>query len=363
MNLPYREGALGILLAMTIACNGGVRTGGSGTGNGSGRISCTSPEQCIGGECVDGACTAGSKGAAGAGCTSPVDCEGGLCNGGFCTEDPLLCLTDAQCDPGAYCHYASGPQVTKGICNAPCITESGCYPGQTCFEGRCYTLNECYTSGSEECVPGEVCDPVSNTCRWPNTNAVDFCALVGPATLNVTSAATVEVRGQIRELGVTDATSGADVSPSILAQWGFGPSGTTPGAFWSWSSASADPRWTDATNSGVDEYVSFIIAPRAGQYDHAFRFSVDGGASYTACDLDGSDNGYSAVLAGRLTTSAGACDPNPCTAPPASDCADETTRVDYEPLGTCALVDGGADCEHEATTFDCSSNGAVCLNG
>jgi hypothetical protein len=52
-----------------------------------------------------------------------------------------------------------------------------------------------------------------------------------------------------------------------------------------------------------DEYLASVQLSIAGTFDAAYRFSVDGGHSWTYCDggNEGSSNGYSAVNAGAIT--------------------------------------------------------------
>jgi len=52
-----------------------------------------------------------------------------------------------------------------------------------------------------------------------------------------------------------------------------------------------------------DEYVAALTVAQAGAYTTAYRFSVDGGLSWTYCDLDGSANGFQADQAGLLLVS------------------------------------------------------------
>ena len=52
----------------------------------------------------------------------------------------------------------------------------------------------------------------------------------------------------------------------------------------------------------ADEYEGRVVAPAPGVYDVAARFSVNGGVTYTACDLDGSANGFAQSEASMLVT-------------------------------------------------------------
>ena len=78
--------------------------------------------------------------------------------------------------------------------------------------------------------------------------------------------------------------------------------------WWIWGEAEPNPRW-DGNNAGVgaeDEYQYTLTAPEAGTYDTAFRFSVDGGQTWTYCDGDGpgNTNGYQVEAAGHMLVNA-----------------------------------------------------------
>ncbi|MEM6533823.1 MAG: lamin tail domain-containing protein [Myxococcota bacterium] len=347
-----------------VACGGGPRTNGVTPDNGGGRVSCVVRAQCIGGDCINGTCTAGSRGGAGAGCTTPIDCDSGVCSGGFCATPPDSCNADNECPLGAYCHFASGDNVTQGICDAPCRGVSDCYRGQECFGGRCYTLNDCAASGSEACAPEEICDPATNTCRWPINRDVERCTLVGASSITAEASEPLEFRGRLFQPGVTDASNRTDPDPTVQAEWGFGPAGSMPGSDWTWVGGSASASWVDSRAPDEDEYAAFPNAPASGNYSFAFRFSVDGGVTFTACDFDGSDNGFQSQEAGALFTTSSACDPNPCFSPPRDECGDDgVTLFTYDAPGDCAIVGSQASCDYEAKSFDCSSLGGFCVAG
>ena len=69
-------------------------------------------------------------------------------------------------------------------------------------------------------------------------------------------------------------------------------------------------RWFDATfNSQYgndDEYQGYFQAPElVGTYWYTYRFSLDGGATWTYCDLDGAGSNtglsYDSLLLGEMT--------------------------------------------------------------
>jgi hypothetical protein len=128
--------------------------------------------------------------------------------------------------------------------------------------------------------------------------AIAFCILHQPTALTVTAGeATEEILGRLRIVGYTDVTSGG--LDFVTAQVGYGPDGSDPASStaWDWNSAVFD-----ADTGSEDQYGGVLEAPTTtGSYDVAYRFSIDGGAAWTVCDTDGSDNGYDAAAAGSMT--------------------------------------------------------------
>ena len=153
---------------------------------------------------------------------------------------------------------------------------------------------------------GDVCDACPNDAN-PGTaecpNLVDFCALYTPTTIMQTSGTVVTIYGRVGEPGIqTDASSAND--PTIDSQVGYGPDGSNPEtAGWVFVDAAANPGYTEGSpgyNASHDEHVGSFTAP--GEYDTAYRFSLDDGASYAYCDTGaGSTDGYSAANAGQMT--------------------------------------------------------------
>jgi len=123
-------------------------------------------------------------------------------------------------------------------------------------------------------------------------NECDFCNLQFPLTLNVAAGATTpQVFGRIYEVGRTDTTVGS-AAPNILAQVGYGPAGSDPRTRnWTWTRATFN---VEAGNN--DEYVTTFVAPAVnGTYAYTYRFSLDGGLTWSYADTDGA--GSNAALA------------------------------------------------------------------
>jgi hypothetical protein len=113
---------------------------------------------------------------------------------------------------------------------------------------------------------------------------------------------TPRVYGRVYENGVTT-TAGQGVN--ITGEAGFGPKGSLPtDSTWTWFVATYD-----GDNGGSDVYYALMTAPAIGEYDVAFRFSLDAGSTWLYGDLDGNEggtngaNGYSSAKAGRLVVS------------------------------------------------------------
>jgi hypothetical protein len=137
---------------------------------------------------------------------------------------------------------------------------------------------------------------------------IDFCRVQYPTTMSVAPGTSTRVYGRVYVAGLTTRTGMTDTDPRVVGQVGYGPDGTMPSAMsWTWSSNAVSnagygpgAALYEANN---DEYQADLVAPAAGSYDFAYRFSGDGGMTWTYCDtLDpGSSDGYQIANAGALT--------------------------------------------------------------
>ncbi len=113
----------------------------------------------------------------------------------------------------------------------------------------------------------------------------DFCNLQSPTTLNVAQGqATAQIYGRIYEATITE---GAGASPIVLAQVGYGLLGSDPTVQMSFAFVDAS---YNQQYGNDDEYMGSFLAPpvAAGKdYAYTFRFSLDGGSSWTYCDTNG----------------------------------------------------------------------------
>ncbi len=120
--------------------------------------------------------------------------------------------------------------------------------------------------------------------------------------------------GRIFVAGVTE-PGGTQERANIRAQFGHGPDGTDPtGGAWTWDEAVSNPGPCVACGNN-DEYLYPLTVPTttAAPYDTAYRFSGDGGQTWTYCDADGTTPpaAYEIPQAGHLqpnTATIGWCD-------------------------------------------------------
>lgn len=131
-----------------------------------------------------------------------------------------------------------------------------------------------------------------------NNGELHYCVVQFPTSLGPvsTGSALPTVYGQVYKPGITDS---AGNQASIVAQLGIGPRlanpETVPGSF----------TWTAATfnNQQANNYeyqASGVTAPgSAGQYSYVYRMSLDSGATWTYCDVDGA--GWNAGLSFEVT--------------------------------------------------------------
>jgi len=103
----------------------------------------------------------------------------------------------------------------------------------------------------------------------------------------VSGGVTKEIRGKVRD---------AALGVSVLAEVGFGLVGADPtqNSGWSFYATSFEMSAADG-----EEYVGTLVAPLVKTttiYSYAFRFSSDGGLTYTYCDGDGAGSELDAAF-------------------------------------------------------------------
>ena len=132
----------------------------------------------------------------------------------------------------------------------------------------------------------------------------DYCNLQFPLTASaVQKTFTATIFGRIFEAGVTEAAGDSGV---VVAQLGYGVENANPTAQLDWVFF---PASFNVQIGNDDEYMATILAPAIGSepvlYDYTFRFSLDGGDSWTYCDIDGAGSNmnlsFDPALVGLLT--------------------------------------------------------------
>ena len=109
--------------------------------------------------------------------------------------------------------------------------------------------------------------------------------------------------------GLTDQSALTDADPRLRAEVGYGPRGSDPSTHpdWQWRAALPNPGWNaqERNEPGNDEYYADLVIETPGEYDLAYRFTVDDEAGWLYCDRNnGSTDGYSVDQALQLTITA-----------------------------------------------------------
>ena len=165
-----------------------------------------------------------------------------------------------------------------------------------------------WCAGTSQYFMGDLGTPglPNDTCT-PPTYTVDFCNLQFPVAITDLEGAQVDVYGRLYVAGLTDQSSVNNPAVNVIGYVGYGPDGSDPAtdATWVWTAATPNAGWVGVGDPDVnnDEYVATMSLPLPGSYDYAFRFTGDGGTTFTYCDGGaGSSDGYAAVDAGQMTT-------------------------------------------------------------
>jgi hypothetical protein len=243
-------------------------------------------------------------------------------------------------DPGASMSFDAA---------APQDTTANDEMAHWCAATTLYTVGNAGTPGA-----------ANEACPVPDTE-VDSCLLLSPAAIAAIVGDPVPFIGLIYDEGDTDWTTGSDPIEGLRAQAGWGQAADAPES-WTWTDAVASDGWLDDEFPGHDQYEVFVEAPTPGAYAAAFRFSMDDGATWTLCDLDGSENGFDVVAAGSLTSAENPCDTDPCAVGPAPSCDGDVLTTTLSP-GTCSLDGITAVCTYDEVVDDCALTAGVCLDG
>jgi hypothetical protein len=144
----------------------------------------------------------------------------------------------------------------------------------------------------------------------PIDHPIDSCRLQLPTVIVEDQDAEVTVYGRLHIAGLTDLTGVGDPAVRVLGHVGYGPAGTDPAvdATWTWVAAVPHPNYDPGApdyEADHDEYWASFELPGPGTYDYAYRFTGDGGTTFTYCDGQaGSTDGYQPANAGHMTSNA-----------------------------------------------------------
>ena len=140
----------------------------------------------------------------------------------------------------------------------------------------------------------------------PSSFEIAWCALQWPLEIPaILEGVSLPVYGRVYAEGLTDLTNKTDPAPNLVAEAGYGPEGSYPEDIpeeWVWVSCPPNKDYDSDGASNEDEYKGVFIAPKAGTYDFAFRFSDDGGETWHYADSapHGTSDGYAPSDAGHM---------------------------------------------------------------
>ncbi len=144
----------------------------------------------------------------------------------------------------------------------------------------------------------------------PPARGAEWCRLQHPLDLELAAGEAETSYGRVFEPGITDQSNQTDPDLFLVGELGVASRGTPPGDGWRFVRGAANDGWDAAVANEVvnDEYQADLpgdLAP--GDYHFAWRFSADGGRTWTWCDRargfehDGAEDGFSLDDAGTLT--------------------------------------------------------------
>ena len=132
---------------------------------------------------------------------------------------------------------------------------------------------------------------------WTSNNC-DFCNIQFPSSVTINGNSPT-IFSQYYLAGFTDVSS----SPysGVSAELGYGPhlSDPTVDTNWIWNIATPNIGFDFSQNN--DEYFADLSIFEIGAFSYTFRYSVDGGLTWTAADQDGNQNGLQLSLLGTAT--------------------------------------------------------------
>jgi hypothetical protein len=265
-------------------------------------------------------------------CADPYDCTVDVCDpdeGCLNDEDDELCGDDEVCFEG--CHGA--PVITSVFPTEILASE----PAELTIEGSGFEAGTVVELGGEAVgcdlsgAPGTIvcalpaggdagplalklvnpgglsATPTPGLSRWTlaeGAGQVGFCNVQFPKdAVTVGPGEAVSTYGQVYVSGETDVFTQRVLEIDARVGWSVAdPAGDDldPSASnsWSWASAGASPDYNYALNN--DEVAADLSYASVGVRRFAYRFSRDGGLSWTLCDTDDGNGGFDAAATGEI---------------------------------------------------------------
>jgi hypothetical protein len=213
-----------------------------------------------------------------------------------CQLDRCVPRCQDECAAGASTCEVGGP-VGARVCGQHdddlCLEWGPALPcpaGDVCADGACAACADRpeAPNGRDDNCNGLIDEA-------PRGTLPTWCIVQWPPVLETRPGTpTSTTYGRVYTEGLTEA---AGAHPGVVAQVGFGPVGSDPsGPGWQFTGAAYNLQI-----GNDDEYMAVLVPELAGQYDYAWRFSVDGGQTFGHCDVAGTAQGaYVPAAAGHL---------------------------------------------------------------
>jgi hypothetical protein len=205
------------------------------------------------------------------------------------------------------------------------FTDTGLDNGRTYF----YAVTALDAAGNESAPSQSVAAIPHYQIGWAN--------LQWPPSMTHTISVTDRTDDAYGQVWIDGATNQPGATPTLLAQLGFGPTGSNPYNNDAWT-------WVDATfnaqSGNNDEFKASMLPQAVGTYDYVYRYSTTGGRDWLYADLNG-----------PLPTNAAPANPGKLTVVPSED----TTA----PAAPTNLAVSGASPFHIDLTWDAVTGDAT----
>jgi glycosidase/fibronectin type 3 domain-containing protein len=128
---------------------------------------------------------------------------------------------------------------------------------------------------------GNASDPSAEVSALPHLT-IGWANLQWPPSMTHTVSAVDRTGDAYGQVWIDGATNQQGATPSLRAQLGFGPDGSTPSESWTWVEAAFNG---DSGNN--DEFVASMQPEATGSYDYMYRYTTTDGREWTYADLNG----------------------------------------------------------------------------